>query len=203
MTSNQQQVPFDDVAAAEVHATYIAIWDREADRFWVRSNLMLLVNGALLGVVTGAQTPSALKLFLCAFGVYFSIHWLLVNGKGAYYVGRWRPAIEKYERSLAHRGPFSHLPLSTVAADPVVIVPAKTAAERLGILRGSRPPVRDAAMLMHAIILGFVAVWISLGVYFAVVAAEKVQTTSRAGHHMNPAGQYRFHRNPSAGGHPR
>ena len=163
---------FDDQAAAIVYSAYLGVWDREADRFWVRSNLLLLVNGALLGVVAGAQTPSRLKLIVCAFGVYFSIHWLLLNGKGLYYVARWRPAIEAYERMLLERPSFSSLPLLTVPPDEVALTPAQTWAERLAILAGRRPPVRTASSLMHAIVLGFVVAWLALAAYFAGSAID-------------------------------
>jgi hypothetical protein len=159
---------FDDEAAAIVHQTFVSVWDREADRFWVRNNLLLLVNGALLSVAATTDAPRGLQLILCGFGFYFSVHWLLINGKGAYYVGRWRPAIETYERFLSARPTFSGLPLSSVRPDSEVFQSGTSLRQRWQLLRGTHAPVRETGALMQAIILGFVLAWVCLAAFFSL-----------------------------------
>ena len=161
-------VPFDDQAAAIVHQTYVGVWDREADRFWVRNNLLLLVNGALLSIAATADVPRGLRLVLCGFGVYFSLHWVLINAKGGHYVSRWRPAIEAYEASLSKRPIFQGMPLSTVRPDSEVFAGPVSLGQHLKVLRGACAPRRETGQLMHAIIVGFVLAWASLGLFYSV-----------------------------------
>src|SRR5690349_276885 len=90
-------------SAALAYAALVGIWDKEADRFWVRSNLMRLINGALLGFTVGAETPPFIRIVVSLFGLYFSLVWVLMNNKGGYYVSRWRPMIEEFESVLRLR----------------------------------------------------------------------------------------------------
>jgi hypothetical protein len=152
---------------ALVYQAVLNIWDREADRFWVRNNLLLLVNGVLLGVATAATGPPMLRIASALFGVFLSIQWLMMNAKGGYYVSRWRPIIERMERTFPNSlSPVR--PLNDVRPDGEVF---SSRARFLKLLRGTATPRRDTGSIMHAIILAFVAIWI--GVLIAEVAAQE------------------------------
>ena len=161
----------DEEAAAIIYASLVAVWDKEADRFWVRSNLLLIVNGALFGLITASSTPQILRASGCLFGLYFSFYWLLMNDKGGYYVGRWRPVIEAYEQKLRQRLTFHDLPmpLSTVRSDSEVLSPPRGIRQRWGVMSGKRPPTKSTSGIMRSIIVGFMIAWVAL---FALIVRD-------------------------------
>ena len=60
--------------------TLAELWDKEADRFWARNNVFLVVNSALLIVVSGFVQEPILCIIVSSFGVVFSLDLLLLNG---------------------------------------------------------------------------------------------------------------------------
>lgn len=79
------------------------IWDREADRFWTRSNIFLIVNGALLLAVTSFASQPMLGVIVSVFGLLFVRIWMYVNRIGKYYVDRWRMLLEQLEEPWEHK----------------------------------------------------------------------------------------------------
>lgn len=157
-------------AMAIEHAAMLAVWDKEADRFWVRSNLMLLVNGALLGAVAAANQPAITKIVFGVFGLFFSWSWLLLNNKSGYYVSRWRPVIEQYEKHMISTTCFPILPLTSVRPDEEAFQ-SHGVRGAVQVLLGRKTPRADAGTIMHYIVLGFVMSWIlltSLHITFAI-----------------------------------
>lgn len=174
--TNQPKVrKFDIQALATTHATATAIWDKEADRFWVRSNLMLIVGGILLGASISQDIAPEVKVFASAFGLYFSWIWMLLNRKGAHYVARWRPMIVALEKSMLDTGAFPVLPLSSVQADKDQPKQPMTLAERANVLLGRAKPKIGAGGLLHYIIVGFLVTWAALLLFNAAVLVGVVE----------------------------
>ncbi|MFC1486025.1 hypothetical protein ACFL55_03255 [Candidatus Latescibacterota bacterium] len=73
------------------------IWDREADRFWARSNIFLIVNGALLVAVTSFSESHFVGFAISLFGVLFVRIWIKVNTIGKYYLDRWKVLMIRLE----------------------------------------------------------------------------------------------------------
>lgn len=77
--------------------TLAELWDKEADRFWARNNVFLVVNSALLIVVSVFVQEPIVCIIVSFFGVVFSLFWYRVNLMGKYYLDRWKPILEKLE----------------------------------------------------------------------------------------------------------
>lgn len=178
----------DDNAMATEHAAMIDLWDDEADRFWVRNNLLLVTNGVVLGAAVAADQNLSIRLATCAFGAYLSIVWLLMNSKGGYYVSRWRPVIERYEEHMLRRPSFPLLPLRNVRPDHEAIE-AASLRDWWRLLSGARTPRMDAGEIMHCVILGFLAAWVALGsIYIGMALRPPISPTSPNGNQATPLG---------------
>lgn len=157
-----------DEAMAMLHATSVGIWDKEADRFWVRSNLMFLANGALLSVAGALQQPLPIRIITVAVGLFLAWSWLLINNKGGYYVSRWRPVIEDIEQHMSRRDSFPVTPLRTVRPDPEVFLDYDLK-DVWSIALGRTTPRMDAGEIMHMVIVGFILAWLGLGAYYLTI----------------------------------
>jgi hypothetical protein len=155
------------VDIAGVYATVVSVWDNEADRFWMRNNILLVLNGALFGFATTSNIAWQLRIFGCLLGIYVSLCWILLNAKGSYYVYRWRPAIEAIEVEIGKRPGFEKvgLPFTAVPIDEHALEAADTFRAKRDVLLGRRPPKVDAAGMMRLIILGFIIAWASLTIF--------------------------------------
>lgn len=74
------------------------VWNKEADRFWTRNHVFLIVNSALLMVLSGFTEEALMSLIFSSFGLIFSIFWYCVIVKGKYYMERWMPILQKLEK---------------------------------------------------------------------------------------------------------
>ncbi|MEW5859995.1 MAG: hypothetical protein AB1861_21845 [Cyanobacteriota bacterium] len=157
-----QEVQSKYEALAIIYQTLVGIWDKEADRFWLRNNLFLLINGGLLAAFTTIPGASGAKFVISLFGIYFSALWALVNKKGAYYVHRWRPAIENFESILRHDMALTTTPLTDVRPDPEVFVQRRRTGQWFTILFDRSIPAATTTELMRWAILGFLAAWVVL-----------------------------------------
>lgn len=77
--------------------TLAELWDKEADRFWARNNVFLVVNSALLIVVSAFVEEPIVCIIVSSFGVVFSLFWYRVNLMGKYYLDRWKPILKQLE----------------------------------------------------------------------------------------------------------
>ena len=75
----------------------LQLWDKEMDRFWTRSNIFLVVNGALLVAVTSFTSLSIIGAAVSLFGMIFISIWIKVNRIGKYYVDRWKYFLQEIE----------------------------------------------------------------------------------------------------------
>lgn len=87
----------------------LQIWDNEADRFWTRNNIFLVVNGALLIAVTSFSKEPFIAAAISVFGMIFVVLWTRVNRIGKFYVDRWRMLLEELEK------PWEHLLVSKIS----------------------------------------------------------------------------------------
>lgn len=155
----------DDIAMATTHAAMLGVWDKEADRFWVRNNLMLIANGLLLGGAIAADPNPQIKVLVCSLGFFFSWSWLIMNKKSGHYVARWRPVIERYEAEMLKRPSFPVLPLTYVRPDKEASTP-RSFSERLKILAGIKRTRRGAGGIMQIVIIGFLCAWVIFGLFY-------------------------------------
>ena len=87
----------------EEYRLAIELSEKESDRYWNRSNVILLVQGALATVVS-AQTDHLIRtLLICLLGIYVSLLWLGVLYKGTLYVSRWAHAAKRVEQEELER----------------------------------------------------------------------------------------------------
>ena len=77
--------------------TLAQIWDKEADRFWTRNNIFLIVNSALLIVVSSFVQEPIVCIIVSVFGIIFSFFWYRINKMGKYYLDRWKILLSKLE----------------------------------------------------------------------------------------------------------
>ena len=72
--------------------------EKESDRFWARSNIMLLVQGALISFYISLQGKDSLFGVITVLeGVLLAVIWLAVLAKGKTYVSRWDEVINGIE----------------------------------------------------------------------------------------------------------
>ena len=107
MNSEREQ---SDEPAAAVYAAMLALWDKEADRYWTRNNILLALNAGMLGLVATGQASQIIRGAACLLGAFLAGTWIFLNRQGRYYTYRWRPVLEQYERELQARKAFANLP---------------------------------------------------------------------------------------------
>ncbi len=148
-----------DTSEQEVAAIYTAVlslWNSECDRFWTRSNIFLIVNGALLTAFAAFSSDIFARGTLATVGLYTSIIWLLLNKKSAHYVSRWRPVLEALELRLPAA------PLRAVPPDSMASKEDWTLPGAIALFLGHRTPRASTTHLMSWTIRGFVVVWVAL-----------------------------------------
>lgn len=75
--------------------------EKESDRYWNRSNIMLLIQGALLALFGGVSGKGAFtEATVCIQGIIFSVLWYGVVHKGSLYVQRWDRVVMDIETQL-------------------------------------------------------------------------------------------------------
>lgn len=79
---------------------YVDLWNAESDRFWMRSNIYLVVNGGLLILITGLSKIPLFSLIVCLFGIGFACVWHQTNVISKHYVSRWKVLIEECEKEM-------------------------------------------------------------------------------------------------------
>lgn len=76
----------------------------ESDRYWNRSNIMLLIQGALLALFGGVSgSGKIVETAICVQGLIFSTLWFGVVHKGSLYVERWDRVVMQIEVELKNR----------------------------------------------------------------------------------------------------
>ena len=93
--------------AEEYWKKYVDLWNSESDRFWVRSNIYLIVNGGLLAVITGLSKIPLFSLIISFFGVIFAVVWHQTNKISKHYVARWKILIGECEQEMNDRFGFT------------------------------------------------------------------------------------------------
>ena len=86
---------------------YVDLWNAESDRFWIRSNIYLIVNGGLLVVITGLSKIPLFSLIVSIFGVIFAAIWHQTNTISKHYVSRWKVLIEECETEMKDKFGFT------------------------------------------------------------------------------------------------
>lgn len=81
----------------------IELSEKESDRYWSRSNIILLVQGALATIVANQADHLGRTLLICLLGLFVSLLWLGVLYKGKLYVNRWSSAAKRIEREEMNR----------------------------------------------------------------------------------------------------
>lgn len=87
----------------EEYRIAIELSEKESDRYWSRSNIILLVQGALATIVSTQVDHLIRTLLICLLGIYVSLLWLGVLYKGKLYVSRWAAAAKRVEKEECER----------------------------------------------------------------------------------------------------
>jgi hypothetical protein len=87
----------------EEYRLAIELSEKESDRYWNRSNVILLVQGALATVVANQAYHLGRTLLICALGLFVSLLWLGVLYKGKLYVTRWSNTAKRVELNEVER----------------------------------------------------------------------------------------------------
>ena len=74
------------------------MWDDEADRFWSRNNIFILLNGGFIALITVFSPEAFIKCVISVLGITFAYIWIRVNERGVFYLDRWKPVIEELEK---------------------------------------------------------------------------------------------------------
>ena len=150
-------------ALSIIYQTILDAHDDESDRFWTRNNIFLLINSGLLVTATSAIETPQLKIIVSIFGIYFSLIWVQVNKKGAYYVHRWRPVIEEFENVLKKTGLVSSKPFANlVRPDDEKFQTTDSPISLIKLIFNKEIPSATTTELMRRVILGFLFIWISI-----------------------------------------
>ncbi len=89
-----------DQKAEQEYALWVQVsnlWDKEADRFWTRNNILLLVNGGLIALLSTIKLLEVI-LLISVFGILLSILWMWINTISKYYLNRWKPILKSFEK---------------------------------------------------------------------------------------------------------
>lgn len=142
-----------------MHRVAVDMYKMEKDQYWVRCNVFLLLNSALLVAFNSDKTQGSILLVIPVMGAILSAAWLMISVHAEYYIKRWREIIRNIEVDLPVQ-PFLSFPKDSVHF-------ASPAGERLfrilvypyrWLLRGG--PSR----VMNAVIVVVMAMWILLGI---------------------------------------
>jgi hypothetical protein len=105
------------VAIPDEYRLAIERQEQESDRYWTRSNVLLLVQGALISFYTNIDDKRTLFAVAVAIqGLFLAIIWLGVIKKGKNYVERWDNVIGHIEQQEQAKQDQSNLayPLNTL-----------------------------------------------------------------------------------------
>lgn len=163
MSEKKQKMTSEGLAI--IYAAVLDIWDGECDRFWARNNIFLIVNSVLFATITYFAKFSIVSLFITLVGVYVSGIWILINKKGAYYVHRWRPVIEKLEGVMQSEFDLSVRPLHEVRPDHKLFCQKRCSYQWLLLLWNRELPRSTTTELMRYVTIGFFITWILLFIY--------------------------------------
>lgn len=78
----------------------VSMWDQEANRFWTRNNIFILVNSGLFAIQTGFKIDNIIKLIIAILGIIFVFNWIKINRIGKFYLNRWKPIAINVEKLI-------------------------------------------------------------------------------------------------------
>jgi hypothetical protein len=152
------------VAIPDEYRLAIERQEQESDRYWTRSNVLLLVQGALISFYTNIEDKRTLFAIAVAIqGLFLAIIWLGVIKKGKNYVNRWDDVIGHIERQEQSKGHSSNLAYPLNALNAVAKRDEKPA--RLPLYR------RSTTTLMKYAIASVAAFW-SLMIVLALSGSD-------------------------------
>jgi len=78
--------------------TLMEAWDNEADRFWARNNIFLIMIGSILTVIVAFSDNYLINVCISLFGIVFVMIWIRVNRIGKFYLDRWKVILKEFEQ---------------------------------------------------------------------------------------------------------
>jgi hypothetical protein len=78
----------------------LEIKEKESDRYWNRSNIMLVLQGALVAAFSAVHTVHFLAIAISGIGLLMCFLWLGMLYKGKCYISRWDYAAKQAEQKL-------------------------------------------------------------------------------------------------------
>lgn len=85
----------------EVWKAAMDMWNAEADRYWMRSNIFLLLNGGLLVIVTIFVTNVTMRTLIVTLAAILAYLWMRVSERGKFYMDRWKPILIQLEKQIS------------------------------------------------------------------------------------------------------
>lgn len=81
----------------ELWAELLKHWDSETNRFWARNNVFLVLNGALVALLSKSNLPEIFIIVAAILGMVTGLIWYRINVIGKYYMDRWKEPIHQIE----------------------------------------------------------------------------------------------------------
>ncbi|MEL6643317.1 MAG: hypothetical protein AAFQ79_05225 [Pseudomonadota bacterium] len=145
--------------------------EKESDRFWARSNIMLLVQGALISFYIGLQGKDSLFGIITVLeGILLAVIWLGVLAKGKSYVSRWDAVIRSIEDSSIKTGDLQY-PLADLYREAKVD-------ETSSLVPLSR---KSTTKLMQYAVLSILVFWIAALTLTLTVGIDESPISSASG----------------------
>ena len=85
----------------EEYKLAIELAEKEADRFWMRNNVLLLVQAALIAFFDSVKSVGSIYgALVAAQGFFLALIWIGVLVKGKNYISRWDNVSRNIERKM-------------------------------------------------------------------------------------------------------
>ncbi len=142
-----------------MHRVAVDMYKMEKDQYWVRTNILLLLNSAFLVAFTSDKAGKLLQLLISVSALTLCISWTAISLHSEYYIKRWREIIRNIEADLQTQ-PFLSFPKDSIIFSNSVRRPLLKVVLSVPVWFAQGGPSR----VMHAVLLALCALWTSLAV---------------------------------------
>jgi hypothetical protein len=77
--------------------------------FWVRNNMYLVINGALVSVYASTANRGSYSLAIAAFGLVITVFWIAVARSSNQWLRAWREELIRLDRTVDRFQVYSHV----------------------------------------------------------------------------------------------
>ena len=149
--------------------------EKESDRYWKRSNIMLLVQGALISFFIGLDNKDGVfGILTCIEGFTLAVIWLAVLSKGKRYISRWDYVIRHIEKKCETED-YLFFPLSTIYSS----IYKDESSHRIFLFN------KSTTKLMQYVVVSIIMFWISLVSISLTIGLDKQKNESSLNAQIN------------------